>query len=240
MTRRTWTTLLLTGAMVGYPVVGAWAQNAEAGPDEMSVVRVDFITGPATDADAFEQLWKYLECATLRGPSTALLARNGLRMGRLNTRFRKEFDKTLGELSKLRSVPHAVQMIPGRPQDFSIGPILKNRTLFVWKKADTFIGRRYPRSRHGLTLTARPTSPEECQLTIAPQVRHGDALKDQLDLDFLVVSSTLTVGESIVVSPAPGKPTGLGAAFYWGIERRGRQRTFVVITLTGIRKAEPE
>lgn len=237
-------TILLTGMMLLASGVCASLSGRQAyaqqTPGDLAVMQVEFITTRSAEPNQFDGLWKYLEHATLRGPSVELLARNGLFLGKLETRFRKEFDTTVGKLPISRRIPHMVQMIPGRSQEFSIGPETANRTLFVWKTSNSFVGRRYARARHGMALTAKPVSEQHCDVTIKPVVRHGTTLTKYMDIEGLTVRTSMEIGQSIILSPSAGKPTGLGAAFYWGAKNRGQSRTFIIVTLISIRKTETD
>jgi len=202
------------------------------------MVQGDFITSPIADPDPVDQAWKYLETATLDGPTPALLNLNGLRLGRLDARFQEEFNAVLKKTDIVRRFPQAVQMIPGRPQEFNIGPVLTDRTVFVWTSLDSLVGRRCPSMRYGFAILVQPDGDQRAQVSLTPVLRYGTSLTRRLDLSALSVSASMRSGQSLVLMPTRGTPTGLGTAFFWGAERNNSLRTFVVITLSSIHETE--
>ena len=212
--------------------------RAQDAADQVATIEVEVVTTAMADPDPLEQVWKYLETATLEGPSRELLALNGLRTGKLDAGYRKEFDAVLKKTAIIWRVPQVVQMIPGKPQEFAIGPTLTDRTIFVWKTLDSLIGRRFARIQQGLAVTTQPDANQRCQVSVVPLLRYGEALTESFDLQFLTTTASLQSGQSIVVMPTAGEPTGLGAIFFRGLEKRVRQRTFVVITLGSVHRTE--
>ena len=202
-------------------------------------IQVEFISTTVTQPDPIEQLWKYLDNSSLQGPSPDLLALNGLRAGVLDAGFRKEFEAVLRRTDVPRRIPEGMMMLPGRAQEFIIGPVLTDRTVFVWKSPTSFIGRRFSRANYGMAVMAQPDANQRCDISVTPLLRYGDALNQYLDLNFLGVTASLQKGQSIILMPTAGTPAGLGTAFYWNNDRGGRLRTFVVITLTSVSKPEP-
>lgn len=197
------------------------------------MLQVEFITTAQPHPDPLEEAWKYLETTTLEGASPELLALNGLRVGKLDGGFRKEFDAVLKKTNIMRRMPQVMQMIPGRQQEFAIGPRLTDRTLFIWKDMDSFVGKRFALAQYGLLVMAQPDANQRAQVSVTPLLRHGERLNDIFDLNFLGVNASLQSGQSIVVMPT-ATPAGMGAAFFQGVESFGRQRTFIVITLNAV------
>ena len=232
MSRPLFRMIVLTGSLLGWT---ASAGRAQETPSQMALVQVEFITTSLAGPDPVQQVWKYLETATVERPSVEVLALNGLRVGKLDTGFRKEFDAVLKQTDVVRRVPQLIQMIPGRPQEFVLGRPLADRTVFIWKDADSVIGRRFSRAQYGLAVMAQPDDNQRAQVSVTPVLRYGEGLAEYFDLGFLAMSASMQSGQSIVLMPT-GTPTGMGAILYQGVERVGRQRTFIVITLNAVGK----
>lgn len=225
------TVILLLAVLVS---VGGPARAQQPQEGTVSLL-VEFNSIHIGQHDDLAKLWPYLDQGTLQGPGANLLKLNGLQMGKLENRFRKDWEQAYKKVALFQHMPQTVYVAASRPQLFDLGAELTNWTLFLWDRPDSFTGRRYDRLRFAMELSAAPLSQDRVEMAITPILRHGPALREEVRLQELSVRTTMVPEETLILMPADTRNLGVGAALLGRRPNERRSEGFILITVKGLR-----
>ena len=205
------------------------------------VCDLDIVTIPRSAHHELGRLFSYTETAGVYGPGRKLMALNGLRIARSDTRFRAQFTQTLRAMKtgpqKLKTY---LRLPQGKRQLFDIGEVLRGETLFVWDTPDSVTGLHFREVRYRMSLSLEDVRKDVAELGITWRAIRRLALKKPVSISSLDTHVELEVGQSVVIAPADFSGRGVGRAFLSGREEKAVELTFFVITPTEIReKREP-
>lgn len=205
------------------------------------VCDLDIITIPRSAHQELEQLFSYTETAGVYGPGRRLMALNGLRIARSDTRFRPQFTQALRDVKTGPPKRKTYVRLPqGKQQIFHIGEILHEETLFVWDTPDSVTGLHFRDVQYRMSLSLEDVRGDVAELGIAWRALRRLALKKPVSIPALDTRVELEVGQSVLIAPADFRGHGVGRAFLSGVEEKAVELTFFVITPTEIReKVEP-
>jgi len=204
------------------------------------VCTFDVFTIPRSADPELERLLSFTETAGVYGPDRRLMALNGLRIRRSDTRFQKQFAQVLsgmqGGPSKLKTY---VRLPEGKEQFFDVGEVLRNETLFVWDTPDSVTGLHFREVRYRMRLSLDIVRANVAELGIVWQALRRQALTRPVSITALDTHVELELGQSVVVAPADVSGRGVGRAFLSGVEEKAVEITFFVITPTEIVEKTP-
>jgi hypothetical protein len=218
-----------------------------------AVCQFDILTVPRAQIHELDQLYAYTETGGIFGPGEKILALNGLRMARLDMRFREAFAKELAVVRKDNRRVTWVRLPEGRDQVFDVGGTFKEVTLFTWTAPDAVVGRHFAQARYSMTLSLEKVTREEpargapasggptrVEYGLSWQAHTGAGLQRAVTIPALDVHAQLEEGQSLIIAPAGFGGRSVDRAFLSGVDEAAVQVTLFVITPTEIRrKPEP-
>ncbi|HVK18271.1 MAG TPA: hypothetical protein VM533_15120 [Fimbriiglobus sp.] len=213
-------------------------------------VRTVLIERPAGDPYLSRDLWASAG-KPLSHEQSALLARNGLRVGVLTGMVPGEFEQLVTSEQAAVNPMHRT-MQPSKPKVVPVnGPLERcSYRAFHDLAADPTPSELFT-AECGLSVTVRPGEGDRVTLVCEPQVQHGDkqawlkpsadgtefTRRDAKPLEaFPTLSFEVTLGpqDYLLVGPADEPADTLGQAFFYSVtENRARQRVLVIRALRG-------
>jgi hypothetical protein len=211
-------------------------------------IRTVLIEQPAGDPFLSRGLWKSAG-QPLPHEQSALLARNGLRVGVLTGMVPGEFEQLI---TTAAVSPMHRTMQPQKPKVVPVnGPLDRCSYQAFHDLAADPTPAELISAECGLSVTARPGEGDRVTLVCEPQVQHGDKqawLKPSADgteftrrdakplESFPTLSFEVTLGpqDYLVIGAADDSTSTLGQAFFYtATENRARQRVLVIRALRG-------
>ena len=240
--KRYWT-IVLTGLLCGcQPTLEMAPPRSRLRPQVTGYIAqshvvcdFDIVTIPRSAYHELERLFSFTETAGVYGPDRRLMARNGLRVGRSDTRFRTQFQKVLSVMRDgPKKVKTHVRLPEGKHQIFDVGGVLGNETLFVWDTPDSVTGLHFREVRYRMSLSLDIVRGDVAELGISWQALRRPALTRPVGIPALDTHVEVELGQSVVVAPADFSGRGVGRAFLSGVDEKAVEITFFVITPTEI------
>jgi hypothetical protein len=221
-------------------------------------IRTVLVERPAGDPFLSRGLWASAG-KPLPHEQSALLARNGLRVGVLTGMVPGEFEALVTSEHAAAS-PHMHRtMQPDRPKVVPVhGPLDRCSYRAFPDLAADAVPVELTAAECGLSVIARPAGGDRVTLVCEPQVQHGDKqawLKPSADgteftrrdakpleaYPMLAFEVTLGPQDYLLIGPADEPADTLGQAFFYtATEDRARQRVLVIRALRGPAAANPE
>ena len=206
--------------------------------EAMCTLRIVTISRP--QVYLFERMWKFLDAGAFLGSTPAVMAMNGLKLARVDMRFRRQFDEILEQMRKNQDTPEYFRLYEGLEQTFGIGPVFDENTLIVWSNANSVIGRHFRKVRYRMKLQVEVLREGLADFRVNWQARTGAGLSKTVSISPAAATVTLETRQSLVVAPADFSGRGLGRPFLSGIGDADDEITFLILTPNVIRKkAEP-
>ena len=204
--------------------------------ESYAVCTFDTLTVPRSQVHDFDQMFTYTETGGVFGPDARVLGLNGLRIARLDLRFKEPFAKALATArGDSRRVTY-VRLPEQKDQNFELGDALKNVSLFVWTSPDAVIGRHFAQARYSLTLRLEKVSPEGVvEYGLSWQAHTGANYQRTVTIPTLDLHAELEKGQSLLIAPTGVAGRSVDRALLSGMEESTVQVTCVVITPTEAR-----
>ena len=202
--------------------------------EAMCTLRV--ITIPRSQLFQFERMWKYVDVGGLQGARREVTAMNGLKLARVDMRFRREFRDVLERMRKTQDDPEYFRLYEGLEQTFGIGPVFDEDSLFVWSDSSHVVGRHFRNVRYRMKLQVEVIRKGLADFHVSWQARTGPGLRKTVNIAPLTARVTLESRQSLIVTPADFSGRGLSKAFISGIGDAADHITFLIVTPDVIRK----
>ncbi|HET6572607.1 MAG TPA: hypothetical protein VFG68_03315 [Fimbriiglobus sp.] len=240
------------------PRSAGWYDRLRAMTGSGLAIRTVLIERPAGDPFLGRGLWASAG-TPLPHEQSALLARNGLRVGVLTGMVPGEFEQLItSERATVNPMHRTMQ--PGKPKVVPVnGPLGRCAYRAFPDLAADAVPVELTAAECGLSVTARPGEGDRVTLFCEPQVQHGDKqawLKPSADgteftrkdgkpleaFPSLAFEVTLGPRDYLVVGPTDEPDGTLGQAFFYtATTDRARQRVLVIRALRGpAAAAKPE
>ena len=227
-----------------------WYDRVRAMTGSGPAIRTVLIERPAGDPFLSRGLWASAG-KPLTHEQSALLARNGLRVGVLTGMVPGEFEQLItSEHATINPMHRTLQ--PNKPKVVPVnGPLERCSYRAFHDLAADPTPVELAAAECGLSVTARPGEGDRVTLVCEPQVQHGDkqawlkpsadgtefTRRDAKPLEaFPTLGFEVTLGpqDYLVVGPADEPADTLGQAFFYAAtENRARQRVLVIRALGG-------
>lgn len=227
-----------------------WYDRIRAMSGSGLAVRTVLLERPAGDPFLSRDLWASAG-KPLPHEQSALLARNGLRVGVLTGLVPGEFDQLVTSEHAAVNPMHRT-MQPNKPKVVPVnGPLARCSYRAVPDLAADPVPVELTAAECGLSVTARPAGGDRVTLACEPQVQHGDKqawLKPSADgteftrrdakplESYPALGFEVTLGpqDYLLLGPADDPADTLGQVFFTtATEDRARQRVLVIRALRG-------
>jgi hypothetical protein len=139
-------------------------------------LRLAAIEVPAGAASESEEIWSYLDEEPIRAARSAVLARNGLRVGLATASVWPDLAGVFKRLSGREVGYTTTATVPGRPTGIPVKRRQPAQTTFVFQADGTLSGADYPPGDSLLVVdcTLGEEDPSSVLLTVLPQVRSSE------------------------------------------------------------------
>lgn len=231
--------LILAGCLPDQSRPVNMGQSAVAAAHPQADFSFRVITIPRSHFARMESLWRYTDPGGARGVSPQLLGMNGVRMAKVDMRFRDKFLELLAAMRGANESPQSLRLYEGQEQAFEIGPAFNDETLFIWKTPDEVVGAHFERARYRMKLALTVTPDSLADVQVSWSVSTGAFLNVTVNLP-IETHVTLEKDQPLVIAPADLSGRGVGHALLGAGGEAASNETLLVITPTLIQpKAQP-
>ena len=222
--------------------------------ESYAVCTFDTLMVPRSQVHEIDQLFSYTESDGVFGPDAKVLGLNGLRIARVDLRFREPFAKALAETRRGSKSMTFVRLPEGKEQDFELGEPIKDVSLFVWTSPDAVIGRYFNQAKYSLTMRLEKVVVEpDPRASGAPvaggrqnlrtlveyglswQAHTGATFQRTVAIPPLDLHAELERGQSLLIAPTGVAGRSVDRALLSGMDETTVRVTCVVITPTEAR-----
>lgn len=248
----------------------------ESSPESVTL-EIFFARVPWKDPKANGSLWERIDEQQFPAELRRQLAANGLRAGliggqvpdelagmmRLTETAENDGQEQKQAAASLESEPavrrRVLQLRSGRRGEILASGVIPSLQLLVREEGQVR-GRSYKKAQGLFAVQARPRPDRRVQLTLLPELHHGDAKQQwngqdgifQLEMarpkevyPELELETDLAAGQMLIVSCLPDLPSSLGHHFFSDESGRGKEQKILIIRLlqgaaTDLYSAPPE
>jgi hypothetical protein len=219
--------------------------------ESYAVCTFDTLIVPRAQVHELDRLFSYTETGGVFGPDAKVLGLNGLRIARLDLRFREPFAKALAEARQGSKSMTLVRLPEGKDQNFELGEPVKDVSLFVWTSPDAVIGRYFNQARYSLTMRLEKVVVEPdprgsdapgrqnmrtlVEYGLSWQAHTGAAFQRTVAIPTLDLHAELEPGQSLLIAPTGVAGRSVDRALLSGMDETTVRVTCVVITPTDAR-----
>lgn len=220
--------------------------------ESYAVCSFDTLMVPRSQVHEIDRLFSYTESGGVFGPDEKVLGLNGLRIARVDLRFREPFAKALAEARQGSKSMTLVRLPEGKEQNFDLGEPIKDVSLFVWTSPDAVIGRYFSQAKYSLTMrlekvTVEPDPRASTDATgrqnlrtlveygLSWQAHTGAAFQRTVAIPTLDLHAELEPGQSLLIAPTGVAGRSVDRALLSGMDETTVRVTCIVITPTDAR-----